>query len=88
MPGYHSNTVLIMMQWIINTRLPGVKASLVVQVVSNAPAVRETQVRSLDRGDPLEKRVETRSSTLAGDIPGTEEPGGLQSTGSQRVGHS
>ena len=88
MPGYHSNTILIMMQWIINTRLPGVKASLVVQVVRNAPAMQETQVRSLDRGDPLEKRVETRSSILAGDIPGTEEPGGLQSTGSQRVGHS
>ena len=50
------------------------------------PAMRETWVRSLGWEDPLEKEMETHSSTLAWRIPWTEEPGGLQSTGSQRVG--
>ena len=45
----------------------------------------ETQVRSLGREDPLEKEMATRSSILACRIPWTEEPGGLQSRGSQRV---
>ena len=45
------------------------------------------QVRSLGRGDPLEEGMATHSSTLTWRIPGTEEPGGLQSMGSQRVGH-
>ena len=44
-------------------------------------------VRSLGREDPLEEDVATHSSILAGKIPWTEEPGGLQSMGSQRVGH-
>ena len=47
----------------------------------------ETQVRSLGQEDPLEKEMATHSSTLAWKIPWTEEPGGLQSVGSQRVGH-
>ena len=47
----------------------------------------ETQVRSLGREDPLEKEMATHSSTLAWKIPWTEEPGRLQSMGSQRVGH-
>ena len=63
------------------------RASLVVQTVKNLPAVQETQVCSLGREDPLEKRMATHTSTLAWRIPWTEEPGGLQSTGSQRVGH-
>ena len=50
-------------------------------------AMRETWVRSLGREDPLEKQMATRSSTLAFKIPWTEEPGGLQPMGSQRVGH-
>ena len=62
-------------------------ASLVVQMVKNLPAVRETGVRSLGREDPLEKGMATRSSILAWRIPCTEEPGGLQSVGLQRVGH-
>ena len=62
-------------------------ASLVTQMVKNLPAVQETQVRSLGREDPLEKEMATHSSVLAGRIPWTEEPGGLQSTGSQRVGN-
>ena len=49
--------------------------------------VREAWVHSLGREDPLEKEMATHSSTLAWRIPWTEEPGGLQSTGSQRVRH-
>ena len=51
------------------------------------PAVQETRVRSLGQEDPLEKEMAIHSSTLAWKIPWTEEPGGLQSMGSQRVGH-
>ena len=50
--------------------------------------MQETQVRSLGREDPLEKKMTTLSSILAWKVPWTEEPGGLQSTGSQRVGHN
>ena len=47
----------------------------------------ETRVRALGQEDPLEKEIATHSSILAWKIPQTEEPGGLQSMGSQRVGH-
>ena len=57
--------------------------STVAQTVKNLPAMRETQVRSLGREDPLEKEMATRSSILAWEIPWTEEPGGLQSMGLQ-----
>ena len=60
-------------------------ASLVAQSVKNLPAVQETQVQSLDGEDTLEKERATHSSILAWKIPWTEEPGGLQSVGSQRV---
>ena len=53
------------------------------QTVKNLPAVRETWVPSLDREDPLEEGMATHSSILAWRIPWTEEPGGLQSMGSQ-----
>ena len=56
-------------------------------MVKNLPVMRETQVRSLGREDPLEKGTATHSSILAWRIPWTEEPGGLQSMGWQRVGH-
>ena len=59
-----------------------------VQTVKNPPAMQETQVQSLDGEDPLEKEMATHSSILAWRIPWPEEPGGLQSTGSQRVGHA
>ena len=59
-------------------------ASLVVQAVKHLPATQETQVRYLGSEDPLEKEMETHSSILAWRIPWTEEPGRLQSTGSQR----
>ena len=57
------------------------------QTVKNLPAMQETQVQSPSQEDPLEKGMVTHSSILAWRIPGTEEPGGLQSIGSQRVGH-
>ena len=62
-------------------------ASLVAQLVKNLPAVQETWVRSLGWEDPLEKEMATHSSILAWKISWTEEHGGLQSMGSQRVGH-
>ena len=62
-------------------------ASLVVQTVKNLPAMQETQVPSLGREDPLEKGMATHSSILAWRIPWTEEPGGLESMGCQRVGY-
>ena len=62
-------------------------ASLLAEKVRNLSAIQETQVQSLGLEDPLEKGMETLSSVLASKIPWTEEPGGLQSMGSQRVGH-
>ena len=59
-------------------------ASLVAQRLKCLPAMRETWVRSLGREDPLEKEMATHSSILAWRIPGKEEPGGLQSTGSKK----
>ena len=57
-------------------------------VVKNPPATQETQVPSLGWEDPLEEEMATHSRILAWEIPWTEEPGGLQSMGSQRVGHN
>ena len=56
-------------------------------MVKNLPAVQETQVRSLGWEDPLEKEMATHSRILAWRIAWTEKPGGLQSMGSQRLGH-
>ena len=67
-------------------------ASQMVQRVKHLPAIKETQktqemqVQSLGQEDSLEKEMATHSSTLAWEIPWTEGPGGLQSTGSHRVG--
>ena len=63
-------------------------ASLVAQTVKNLPAVQETWVQCLGQKDTLEKGMATHYSILAFRIPWTEEPGRLQSTGSQRVGYS
>ena len=57
------------------------------QMLKNLPAMQVTQVQSLGQEDPLERRMATYSGILAWRIPRTEEPGGLQSMGSQRVGH-
>ena len=65
-------------------------ASLIAHWVKNLPAIQETQetqVQSLGGEDPLKKERATHSSILAWKIPCTEEPGGLQSMGLQRVGH-
>ena len=62
--------------------------SLVAQRLKRLPAMQETQVRSLGWEDPLEKEMETHSSILAWRIPWMEEPGRLQPTGLQRVGHN
>ena len=56
------------------------------QMVKNLPAVQETQIRSLGWEDPQEQGMAAHSSILAWRTPWTEEPGGLQSMGSQRVG--
>ena len=71
-----SNTILISAQKL---------AFLVAQMVKHLPAIQETWVQSLGWEDPLEKEMATHSSTLAWKIPWTEEPGRLQSMGSQRV---
>ena len=68
----------------IGTTSMEVGASLVAQMVKNLPAMRETWVRSLGWKDTLEKGMATHSCILAWRIPGTEEPGGLQSMGLQR----
>ena len=62
-------------------------ASLIAQSVKNLLARQETQVRLLGWEDPLEKEMATHSSILAWRIPWTEEPGRVQSMGSQRVEH-
>ena len=63
------------------------KSSLVAQTVKRLPKMQETQVQSLGWEDPLKNEMATHSSTLAWKIPWTEEPGRLQSMGSQRVRH-
>ena len=67
--------------WII------LRTSLVAQMVKHLSTMRETRVRSLGQEDPLEKEMATHSGILAWRMPGTEEPGGLLSMGSHRVGH-
>ena len=62
-------------------------ASLVARKVKNLPEMWKMQVWSLDREDPLEKGMATHSGILALKVPRTEDPGGLQSAGLQRVGH-
>ena len=61
---------------------------LLAQTVKRLPTMHETRVQSLGWEDPLEKEMATHSSTLAWKIPWMEEPGRLQSIGSQRVGHN
>ena len=63
------------------------KASLVAQMVKHLAAMQKTWVQSLGQEDPLEKEMATHSNILARRIPWMEEPGGLQSMGSQRVRH-
>ena len=60
---------------------------MVAQMVQHLPAMQETWVQTPGQEDPLEKAMATHFSTLAWRIPWTEEPGGLESVGSQRVRH-
>ena len=69
------------------TRRNEISNNLVAQRVKNLPAMTGTQVQSLGREDPLEKGMATHFSILAWRISWMENPGGLQFTGSQRVGH-
>jgi len=62
------------------------RASLVAQTVKNLPAIQEAWVQSLGQENPLEKEMATHSNILAWKISRTEEPGGLQSMGLERVG--
>ena len=68
--------------------LPSVKASPMAQMVKNLAVMQEIQIPSLGWEDPLEKEMAAHSSILAWRIPWTEEPGGLQSMGLYRVGHT
>ena len=63
------------------------RPSFVAQSVRNLPAMQETQVRFLGQEDPLEKEMATNFSILVWETPWTEELGGLQTLGLQRVGH-
>ena len=67
--------------------LPQIWTSLVAQMVKRLSTVWETRVPSLGWEDPLDKEMAIHSSSIAGKIPWTEEPGRLQPMGSQRVGH-
>ena len=77
--GWNVNSLLLISICLLGS--PGGSA------VKNLPTKLETRVWSLGREDPLKKEMATHSSILAWEIPWTEEPGGLQSRGSQRVGH-
>ena len=72
---------------LFDSRMHLCETSLVAQKLKRLPPMWETRVRSLGREDPLEKEMVTHSGILAWRIQWTEEPGRLQSTGSQRVGH-
>ena len=73
--------------WRNSSNLRYTGASLVAQRLKRLPGMRKTPVRSLDQEDPLEKEMATHSTILAGKISWIEEPGRLQFTGSQGVGH-
>ena len=80
----------IMKQLQISSTLRGpgsIRTSLVAQMVKRLSTMWETLVRALGWEDPLEKGLAIHSRTIAWKIPWTEEPGRLQSLGSQRVGH-
>ena len=92
-PIQESNQGLLHCRWILyqlsyQWSLMQIWASLVAQMVKNLPAMQKTWVQSLGREDPLEKEMATHSSTLTWRIPWTEEPGRIQSMGSQSVGHN
>ena len=78
---------LLIVSFALQKLLSLIRASLVAQRLKHLPAMQETHVQSLDREDPLEKEMATHFSILAWRIPWMEEPGRLQSMGSQKVRH-
>ena len=78
-------SIIVTLSW--KTMLLTVWDFPVTQTVKSLPAMQETWIRSLGQEDPLEEGMAIHSSILAWRIPWTEEPGGLQSMGSQRVRH-
>ena len=76
------------MQEMVNRKLGKYIGNFLAQRLRHQLAMQETQVRSLDQDDPLEKEMATHSSILAWKIPWAEEPGGLQSVRLQRVRHN
>ena len=83
---YPYNEILFSTKKELNVDICNIGASLVAQTVKNPPVMQETLIQSLGREDPLEREIATHSSILAWEIPRTEEPGGLQSMGSQELG--
>ena len=75
-------------QEMFNKKLEDLTYKSVAQRLKSLPARQENRVRSQRQEDPLEKEIATHYSILARRIPWTEEPGGLQFTGSQRVRHN
>ena len=71
-------------QFLCISHVQNIYTNMVAQTVKNPPSMQETWVQSLGWKDPLEKEMATHSSILAWEIPWTEEPGGLQSVGSQK----
>ena len=86
-PSFQPLVILPFLTFSLSIHQPDSRASLVAQMVKNLPAMQETWVQSLSWEDPLEKRMATHSSILTWRIPWTQEPGGIQSMGSQRVRH-
>ena len=92
---WHTLAWIFVLNVLLGLRVPGsspfslgnLLTSLVAQMVKRLTTMQETQVQSLGQEDPLEKEMATHSSILAWRIPCIEEPGRLQSMGSQRVGH-
>ena len=81
---------LLHCRWVLHhwvTWKTAAQTSLVAQKVKHLSTMQETRIQSLGWEDPLEKEMAIHSSTIAWKIPWTEEPGGLQSMGSLRVGH-
>ena len=86
--GHNKSDTTKRLNWTELTDVYSLVASLVAQMVNNLLAVQEPQVPSLGWEDPLERGMATYSRILTWRIPWTEEPGGLRSTRSKRVGHN
>ena len=81
------NHLILSCPLFLENLIPFCQASLVAQMVKNLHAIQETRVQSQGQEDPVEEGMETHFSILVWRIPWTEEPGRIQSMGSQRVGH-